>query len=243
MNTLLTNGTATADDITKAINDLTSAETTAKQALADEHTNATNAQKAATKDTTVDAIYTASKQAVADGTATDAQKALVKAYDKVTDLLFDANAATTTKTDLTSAEASLQSAVDAYNDERAKVIQTGNDLEATSSADTFAVHNEQTVKDAQTALQTLLTQAKDNPTNPTTADLNNAITNLQNVINDAQAARDTAVKNANAVSIPASLADQAKDKNSDLGKAVDQLATQRHCSQVPRNKLLTQRMP
>ncbi|KIU21162.1 lectin-like domain-containing protein [Weissella cibaria] len=225
LNTLLTNGTATADDITKAINDLTSAETTAKQALADEHTNATNAQKAATKDTTVDAIYTASKQAVADGTATDAQKALVKAYDKVTDLLSDANAATTTKTDLTSAEASLQSAVDAYNDERAKVIQTGNDLETTSSADTFAVHNEQTVKDAQTALQTLLTQEKDNPTNPTTADLNNAITNLQNVINDAQAARDTAVKNANAVSIPASLADQAKDKNSDLGKAVDQLAT------------------
>ena len=48
-------------------------------------------QKAATKDTTVDAIYTASKQAVADGTATDAQKALVKAYDKVTDLLADAN--------------------------------------------------------------------------------------------------------------------------------------------------------
>ncbi|MDY2519422.1 LPXTG cell wall anchor domain-containing protein [Weissella cibaria] len=225
LNTLLTNGTATADDITKAINDLTSAETTAKQALADEHTNATNAQKAATKDTTVDAIYTASKQAVADGTATNAQKALVKAYDKVTDLLSDANAATTTKTDLISAEASLQSAVDAYNDERAKVIQTGNDLETTSSADTFAVHNEQTVKDAQTALQTLLTQAKDNPTNPTTADLNNAITNLQNVINDAQAARDTAVKNANAVSIPASLADQAKDKNSDLGKAVDQLAT------------------
>lgn len=225
LNTLLTNGTATAADITAAINELTTAETTAKQALAEEHTNATNAQKAATKDTTVDAIYTASKQAVADGTATDAQKALVTAYDKVTDLLSDANAATTTKTDLTSAEASLQSAVDAYNDERAKVIQTGNDLETTSSADTFAVHNEQTVKDAQTALQTLLTQAKDNPTNPTTADLNNAITNLQNVINDAQAARDTAVKNANAVSIPANLADQAKDKNSDLGKAVDQLAT------------------
>ena len=225
MNTLLTNGTATAADITAAINELTTAETTAKQALAEEHTNATNAQKAATKDTTVDAIYTASKQAVTDGTATDAQKALVKAYDKVTDLLSDANEATTTKTDLTSAEASLQSAVDAYNDERAKVIQTGNDLETTSSAKTFAVHNEQTVQDAQSALQTLLTQAQDNPTNPTTADLNNAITNLQNVINDAQAARDTAVKNANAVSIPANLADQAKDKNSDLGKAVDQLAT------------------
>lgn len=225
LNTLLTNGTATAADITAAINELTTAETTAKQALAEEHTNATNAQKAATKDTTVDAIYTASKQAVTDGTATDAQKALVKAYDKVTDLLSDANEATTTKTDLTSAEASLQSAVDAYNDERAKVIQTGNDLETTSSAKTFAVHNEQTVQDAQSALQTLLTQAKDNPTNPTTADLNNAITNLQNVINDAQAARDTAVKNANAVSIPANLADQAKDKNSDLGKAVDQLAT------------------
>ncbi|TVV32333.1 KxYKxGKxW signal peptide domain-containing protein [Weissella cibaria] len=225
LNTLLTNGTATADDITKAINDLTSAEATAKQALADERTNATNAQTAATKDTTVDAIYTASKQAVADGTATDAQKALVKAYDKVTDLLADANDATTTKTDLTSAEASLQSAVDAYNDERAKVIETGNNLESASKADTFAVHNEQAVKDAQDELQTLLTQAKDNPTNPTTADLNNAITNLQNVINDAQAARDTAVKNANAVSIPANLADQAKDKTSALGQAVDNLAT------------------
>ena len=225
LNTLLTNGTATADDITKAINDLTSAEATAKQALADERTNATNAQTAATKDTTVDAIYTASKQAVTDGTATDAQKALVKAYDKVTDLLADANDATTTKTDLTSAEASLQSAVDAYNDERAKVIETGNNLESDSKADTFAVHNEQAVKDAQDELQTLLTQAKDNPTNPTTADLNNAITNLQNVINDAQAARDTAVKNANAVSIPANLADQAKDKTSALGQAVDNLAT------------------
>ncbi len=226
LNTLLTNGTATAADITAAINELTTAETTAKQALAEEHTNATNAQKAATKDTTVDAIYTASKQAVTDGTATDAQKALVKAYDKVTDLLSDANEATTTKTDLTSAEASLQSAVDAYNDERAKVIETGNNLESDSKADTFAVHNEQAVKDAQDELQTLLTQAKDNPTNPTTADLNNAITNLQNVINDAQAARDTAVKNANAVSIPANLADQAKDKTSALGQAVAELAKQ-----------------
>lgn len=226
LNTLLTNGTATAADITAAINELTTAETTAKQALAEENTNATNAQKAATKDTTVDAIYTASKQAVTDGTATDAQKALVKAYDKVTDLLSDANEATTTKTDLTSAEASLQSAVDAYNDERAKVIETGNNLESDSKADTFAVHNEQAVKDAQDELQTLLTQAKDNPTNPTTADLNNAITNLQNVINDAQAARDTAVKNANAVSIPANLADQAKDKTSALGQAVAELAKQ-----------------
>lgn len=54
--------------------------------------------------------------------------------------------------------------------------------------------------------------SKDNPTNPTTADLNNAITNLQNVINDAPAARDTAVKNAMLYSIQLTLADQAKDK-------------------------------
>ncbi|MCT0954027.1 hypothetical protein EFL41_10855, partial [Weissella cibaria] len=246
LNGLLTSGDATAAQITAKIAELTAAEATATDAMNAERENVTKTLTSGTvtdsdgnATTTVPDMITAAQNTVADAGATDDQKAVAQAVldaqtalntlmdgsEKYTDA--DGNEATrttATKTALKSAEANLQSAIDLMRDQRQKLITSGSNL--STSSKTLNVKNESTVQAAQKALDDLLENATADNSDPTNGALNTAIANLQNTITTAQAARDTAVKNANAVSIPANLADQAKDTNTALGEAVAELAKQ-----------------
>ena len=246
LNELLTSGDATAAQITAKIAELTAAEAIATDAMNAERENVTKTLTSGTvtdsdgnATTTVPDMITAAQNTVADAGATDDQKAVAQAVldaqtalntlmdgsEKYTDA--DGNEATrttATKTALKSAEANLQSAIDLMRDQRQKLITSGSNL--STSSKTLNVKNESTVQAAQKALDDLLENATADNSDPTNGALNTAIANLQNTITTAQAARDTAVKNANAVSIPANLADQAKDTNTALGEAVAELAKQ-----------------
>ncbi|TVV34559.1 LPXTG cell wall anchor domain-containing protein [Weissella cibaria] len=246
LNELLTSGDATAAQITAKIAELTAAEAIATDAMNAERENVTKTLTSGTvtdsdgnATTTVPDMITAAQNTVADAGATDDQKAVAQAVldaqtalntlmdgsEKYTDA--DGNEATrttATKTALKSAEANLQSAIDLMRDQRQKLITSGSNL--STSSKTLNVKNESTVQAAQKALDDLLENATADNSDPTNGALNTAIANLQNTITTAQAARDTAVKNANAVSIPANLADQAKDTNTALGQAVAELAKQ-----------------
>ena len=246
LNGLLTSGDATAAQITAKIAELTAAEVTATDAMNAERENVTKTLTSGTvtdsdgkATTTVPDMITAAQNTVADADATDDQKAVAQAVldaqtalntlmdgsEKYTDA--DGNEATrttATKTALKSAEANLQSAIDLMRDQRQKLITSGSNL--STSSKTLNVKNESTVQAAQKALDDLLENATADNSDPTNGALNTAIANLQNTITTAQAARDTAVKNANAVSIPSNLADQAKDTNTALGEAVAELAKQ-----------------
>lgn len=242
LNGLLTSGDATAAQITAKIAELTAAEATATDAMNAERENVTKTLTDGTvtdSDTTVPDMIASAQNTIADAGATDDQKAVAQAVldaqtalntlmdgsEKYTDA--DGNEATrttATKTALKNAEANLQSAIDLMRDQRQKLITSGSNL--STSSKTLNVKNESTVQAAQKALDDLLENATADNSDPTNGALNTAIANLQNTITTAQAARDTAVKNANAVSIPANLADQAKDTNTALGQAVAELAKQ-----------------
>ncbi|MCT0955277.1 KxYKxGKxW signal peptide domain-containing protein [Weissella cibaria] len=246
LNELLTSGDATAAQITAKIAELTAAEAIATDAMNAERENVTKTLTSGTvtdsdgkATTTVPDMITAAQNTVADAGATDDQKAVAQAVldaqtalntlmngsEKYTDA--DGNEATrttATKTALKNAEANLQSAIDLMRDQRQKLITSGSNL--STSSKTLNVKNESTVQAAQKALDDLLENATADNSDPTNGALNTAIANLQNTITTAQAARDTVVKNANAVSIPANLADQAKDTNTALGQAVAELAKQ-----------------
>lgn len=242
LNELLTSGDATVAQITAKIAELTAAEATATDAMNTERGNVTKTLTDGTvtdSDTTVPDMIASAQNTIADAGATDDQKAVAQAVldaqtalntlmdgsEKYTDA--DGNEATrttATKTALKSAEANLQSAIDLMRDQRQQLITSGSNLSASSK--TLNVKNELTVQAAQKALDDLLENATADNSDPTNGALNTAIANLQNTITTAQAARDTAVKNANAVSIPANLADQAKDTNTALGEAVAELAKQ-----------------
>ncbi|UOX37424.1 LPXTG cell wall anchor domain-containing protein [Weissella cibaria] len=242
LNELLTSGDATVAQITAKIAELTAAEATATDAMNTERGNVTKTLTDGTvtdSDTTVPDMIASAQNTIADAGATDDQKAVAQAVldaqtalntlmdgsEKYTDA--DGNEATrttATKTALKSAEANLQSAIDLMRDQRQKLITSGSNL--STSSKTLNVKNQLTVQAAQKALDDLLENATADNSDPTNGALNTAIANLQNTITTAQAARDTAVKNANAVSIPANLADQAKDTNTALGEAVAELAKQ-----------------
>lgn len=246
LNELLTSGDATAAQITAKIAELTAAEAIATDAMNAERENVTKTLTSGTvtdsdgkATTTVPDMITAAQNTVADAGATDDQKAVAQAVldaqtalntlmdgsEKYTDADGNESTRTTaTKTALKSAEANLQSAIDLMRDQRQKLITSGSNLSISSK--TLNVKNESTVQAAQKALDDLLENATADNSDPTNGALNTAIANLQNTITTAQAARDTAVKNANAVSIPANLADQAKDANTALGEAVAELAKQ-----------------